>query len=816
MQRAFHSIFFTTLPLAILSCLIPLCAEAQVTPDGTTSTAVNQDGNNFTIEQGDRIDDNLFHSFNEFSVPTLGSAVFNNAGDIANIFSRVTGSSISNIDGILGANGTTNLYLINPNGIIFGENASLNLGGSFFASTADSLLFEGDAEFSAVDPQATPLLEVSIPIGARFRDNPGDIINRSIIENGSEEKVGLEITTGNNLVFLGGDLSFEAGNATARGGNIYLGGLAEAGTVILNQNGSLSFPGDLVLADITLSKAADINTLGTGGGNITIDAQNLSLAADEFSSLIRAGIAADSTSTEAQAGDIAINVAENIILNRSSITNQINSGGIGNAGDLIINTNFLELTNGGRISANTFGKGNAGTVNITAIGDITANGETSTGSASNINSVVSRTAEGDSGGITVSTTNLNLTNGGRIGTGTLGTGNAGAVNITAIGDITADGENSTGFASSINSGVNTGAVGEAGGVRIEATNLNLTNGGQVSANTLGTGNAGGITIKATESITIDGFTERFRIRSGISANALIQDGNGGDVFINTGSLTIASSGTIEATNFDFAGLFDSGTGQPGNITIVADSIALTDNVRIEAATQSTEGESAIINLQIAEDLTLQNNTSISARAFNDANGGNLTINADDGFILASSNGNNDIIANASEGRGGEIDITTQAIFGLEERPLNPFTNDINASSEANGLDGTIDINNPAVDPTTGLINLPASVGDATDQISQNPCQQGVGSQFIVTGKGGLPPNPTETLNSESARVDLIEPVPSTNGREVKQNNSNNSTESVPAQGWVFNDRGEVTLTAYATSANQIQRSGQKNSSTCKI
>ena len=81
-------------------------ATAQITPDGTTNTTVDVSGNDFTIEQGNRAGGNLFHSFGEFSVPNGGSAFFNNAADIVNIFSRVTGGNISTIDGLLSANGT--------------------------------------------------------------------------------------------------------------------------------------------------------------------------------------------------------------------------------------------------------------------------------------------------------------------------------------------------------------------------------------------------------------------------------------------------------------------------------------------------------------------------------------------------------------------------------------------------------------------------------------------------------------------------------------------------------------------------------------
>ena len=1138
---------------ATLGWLVPLSAKAQVTPDGTTSTTVEQTDNNFTIEQGDRVGDNLFHSFDEFSVPTGGSAGFNNAADIANIFSRVTGGDISNIDGLLSASGTANLFLINPNGIIFGENARLDIGGSFYGSTADSLLFDADTEFSASNPEAAPLLEVSIPIGLSFRDNPGDIINRSIVQNSTEETVGLEVAPGKDITFIGGDLDFEGGNITASGGDINLGGLSQAGIVGLGEDSSLNFPEEITKSNIILSNLADIDVVGTGGGNIAIDAQNLSLVTGESGGgFIRAGITPESTNPEAQAGDITINVAENIGLDDSEIINQVAFEGVGNSGNITINTDSLELINGGSIEANTFGIGNGGAVEVTATGDITVDGEGSnlldsaidssvgffaegnsggvtistnnlnlttkgkvsanangngnagairitaagditidgegstlangidsgvdilgegdsggitisttnlnltaggevsastsgignagavditatgditvdgegsdgvfdllssitsrvdfngegdsggitisttnlnlsgggrvdastldtgnagainitatgditvdgkgsssfdsgassisssidssvdfdaegdsggitisttnlnlsegaeidastggsgnagaiditatgditvnsknsggnssfgsitsrvsgpgegnsggitisttnlnlsegaeidastfgTGNAgavditatgditvdgealiifpSSITSIVRRGAEGDSEGITISTNNLNLTARGRVDASTFGTGNAGAITISATGDITIDGESSRGFPSGITSLVDTDAEGDAGGINISTTNLNLTNGGIVSASTFGQGNANNVTINTTDSIFISGEVERSR--SQIAADAIVNNGDGGSVNISTDRLTIEDGGIIEAGNFDSLGELDPGTGLPGNISIRANSIDL-ERGSIEAATQSSIGDGANINL-FSEDIVLNDNALISATAFEEANGGNLNIES--GFILAFPDGNNDIIARADRGNGGQITIDTEAIFGLEERASEPanLTNDIDASSEF-GLQGDFALNTPDFDPTTGLIELPASVSDASDQISQNPCQQGLGSQFVVTGKGGLPPSPA-SLNSSEVRVGLVDPLSgqgeSTTGGfgdlETGRQGKNTAIEDVPAMGWVFNDKGEVTLTAHKTSDTEIKRSPQQASSSC--
>ena len=666
MRRAFTSLWFT-LSLASLSCLIPLTTKAQISPDGTTSSTVNQDGNNFTIEQGDRVGDNLFHSFNEFSVPTLGSAAFNNATNIANIFSRVTGSNISSIDGLISANGAANLFLINPNGIIFGENASLNLGGSFFASTADSLLFEGNTEFSATNPQAPPLLEVSIPIGLSFRDNPGEIVNRSFVQNNAGDFVGLEVASGENLTLVGGNINFEEGEATARGGNIELGGLSEAGTVGISEDDSLSFPEDVAKADITLGNAADVDVRSTGGGSIIINARDLNLTVGEFgSSLIRAGITSDSTFTEAQAGNIIIDVAENITLNDSRITNQVDSGGVGNSGNIIITTGSLEVINGGDVDASTFGQGNAGSVEITARDTITFDGEDLEGIPSGATSLVDSQAEGNAGGVTIDTGSLSLTNGGRVIADTFGQGNAGSVDITARDTITFDGESSQGSNSGATSVVNSGAVGDAGGVTINTGSLSLTNGADIDASTVGQGNAGSVEITAGDTVTFDGENSDGFVSSATSQVAPGAVGDAGGVTITTGSLTLTNGGQVDASTF--------AEGNAGSVSINADDTVTFDGESSQGFVSSAGsqvapgavGDAGGVTITTGS-LTLTNGGQVDASTFAEGNAGSVSINAGDTvtFDGESSQGSNSgagsTVQSGAVGNAGGVTINTGSL-----------------------------------------------------------------------------------------------------------------------------------------------------------
>ncbi|MDF5718710.1 MAG: filamentous hemagglutinin N-terminal domain-containing protein, partial [Rhizonema sp. NSF051] len=188
------------------------CATAQITPDRTlpNNSSVTINGSVFNITGGTQAGRNLFHSFQQFSVPTGGTASFNNGLDIQNIFSRVTGGAVSNIDGLIRANGVANLFFLNPNGIVFGSNAQLNVGGSFVGSTANAIQFGTQGIFSASIPdKSTPLLTINPSALLFIQINPGMITNQSLAPAGVDLTgsfvTGLRVPDGNSLLLVGGN-----------------------------------------------------------------------------------------------------------------------------------------------------------------------------------------------------------------------------------------------------------------------------------------------------------------------------------------------------------------------------------------------------------------------------------------------------------------------------------------------------------------------------------------------------------------------------------------------------------------------------------
>ncbi|NET56795.1 MAG: filamentous hemagglutinin N-terminal domain-containing protein [Symploca sp. SIO2E6] len=397
----------------ILGCpLLVFPARGQITPDTTLGTLVNGvttgcNAATCTITGGVTSGNNLFHSFSEFSLLTGNQAAFNNATAIENIFARVTGTSISNIDGIISANGTSNLFLLNPNGMIFGSNAQLNIGGSFLATTASEVVFS-DGVFSATNP-GNSVLSINVPLGVQFGSAPGSITNRSqATSNG--QTVGLAVPSGKTLTLLGGDLNLEGGYLTAPQGTIELGSVGDNSSVNLTLNGdnlSLDYAGVQNFQDINLSQQAIVST--SGGSGINIQARQLQvtqgsqIATDTDSANPAGNLQVNTTSlrmdngfitgtaTLGTAGNITIRMENAILRNNSQISTT--GGGTGDGGNITITgknldpADFLTLLensditsnafqgNGGRISINVRGLFTCSDCDITAASDLGIDGE---------------------------------------------------------------------------------------------------------------------------------------------------------------------------------------------------------------------------------------------------------------------------------------------------------------------------------------------------------------------------------------------------------------------------------------------------------
>ena len=340
----------------------------------------------FQIDGGALRGTNLFHSFSEFSVPTLGIAYFNNTGEIQNILSRVTGGSISSIDGLIAANGTANLFLLNPNGIILSPNASLNIGGSFVGSTANSLNLADGTQFSATGSQTTPLLTVTVPLGLQYGGNAGSIQ----VQNST-----LQVPNGETLALVGGNVQLNGASLQAEAGRVELGGVAGSGTVGLNlddNNLRLSFPDGVALADVSLSNAASVDASGKGGGNIQVQGNRITLT-DE------SGITADTEGNEnggrillqasqvivrdgsfvlagtfstGQGGNLTVNASDSVEVSGTTLDGEDSSilgtdtYGAGAAGNVDINTQQLIVRDGGLVSSITQEQGAGGNLTVNA------------------------------------------------------------------------------------------------------------------------------------------------------------------------------------------------------------------------------------------------------------------------------------------------------------------------------------------------------------------------------------------------------------------------------------------------------------------
>ncbi len=811
--------------------------QAQIINDSTlpVNSQINLNGNTFEIEGGtvDLNQVNLFHSFSEFSVPTNFEAFFNNALAIENIFARVNGSKLSNIDGLIRANGSANLFLLNPNGILFGSNASIDIGGSFIATTADSVVFSNGSEFSASKPQTISPLTVNIPIGLRFRQNQGVISIQNtghqlfrIGENpfelilspilGRELAPGLKVGSGNTLAFVGGSVVLDGGILTAEEGHVELGSIY-SGMVDLNPT-SPDWGFDYSKVDrfgnIQLERQALVDVSGNQSGSIQIQGRKVSLNDGSTIFSQNQGIFSG-RNIEIRASEILEITG---ISSNGLITSQITSvtEGIGSGGDIKVITPKLFARDGGRIGTLVLaqGSGKGGNIVVNASESIDLLG-TSLPLALRASQIITETnsfAFGQAGDISISTGRLTLLNGGNIVAGlNIGNGSTNLVKIEATEFILVEGISSLNFVPSIIGHGSLAGTGNIGKLFINTPKLIVRDGGNINTSVLGAGNAGDIVINAVDSLEIRGhrselisaatrFAPEVAIIIGLPETPT---GISGNVTINTPRLIVTDGGQVTVRH--------DGTGSAGSLIINTDSIFLDNNIGITASTESGEGGN--ITLNVSDIIELRNDSLISSTASGRGNGGNVNINSPLIAVFPPTGANgSDIIAKAETGDGGSITINSEGIFGITEGLAIPEnqSNDIDASSEF-GASGQVEITNN-IDPNQGVVQLPETVVDPNTLVTQNACRKGYGSQFTLSGRGGLPPSVNEDLNTQATQVGLVEPIltnlENKQTTKVKENQESVSSQQkliVPAQGWIFNEKGEVVLLAYNPSVTGVQR-----------
>ncbi|MGL5834742.1 MAG: filamentous hemagglutinin N-terminal domain-containing protein, partial [Waterburya sp.] len=693
--------------------------KAQISPDKTVNTQVNRVDKVTEITGGTEANENLFHSFQNFSLETGNTAFFNNNLAIKNIISRVTGVNISNIDGLIKANGNANLILINPNGINFGNNASLDIGGSFLGSTAESIIFADGTVFSAKDTQTNPLLTISVPLGLQIGENPGKINVTGTGHNLSVadplfsgiifgEQSGIRVKPDQTLALVGGEISLNGGTVAAPGGRVELGSVT-AGIVNLNfsdNNLSLGYENITSLENIELRSQSLVDATGTEsipGGSIQVQGKQVNL--NDGSLLLvqnRAG---------QEAGEINVNAAEAVTISgtnnngtiRSSLTNE--TLGIGKGGDIQITTKQLSVDQGATIVAKTLSPGTAtgGNITINAIDKVEVIGSSTINPGVTSSIVAASFGAGNGGDNQITTNFLNTQAGGTVAATAFNIGNGGDIKITAK-TIELVGIEPIVFAPSAVTASTLGA-GDAGNLNIDTVTLTLSQGGRVDASTAATGNAGSITINATDFVQVSDKVANSLNPSLIASSATIFDpalqqllqlppipsGNAGAVKINTPQLNVTDGGLITTRN--------DGLGNSGSIKIDADSIFLNNEGGITSEVGSTfnaflgNGES-LTGLNInnnsspksaqnstntqgggiditTQELLIEGGANISTDTFTDIAGGNITINATENIKVQGSSTANPTklsfisTSSFSNSNAGDLNLSTAKLTILD-------------------------------------------------------------------------------------------------------------------------------------------------------
>ena len=728
---------------------------------------------NISQDLGQAVGSNLFHNFNHFNLNQGEIAQFSGSDSIQNVISRVVGNEPSLINGtIRSLMPNADFYFLNPNGIVFGESAQLQVPNSFHASTADYVKLSDGGEFHARFPEQDILTTAPIASFGFLSDLPATI---------SAQNSTLQIAENQTLSFIGGNINltgyspvifsdenallavFAKSSLIASTGRINLVSLGSQGEVSFSDN-------DLILnaaqgGNIQLNNSL-ISASGRGGGNILVRGGQLIMQ----DSTIQASTFAD---VDGQLIDLQL--TESILIEGNILALLSLSLGSGDANSLLLKTPNLKNTAwianasfangqsgniqieadqvlfdaGGGMSISTFGIGKSGNIQLKVADTVTLSGRRTgninlgvavyedfpstitTSTFSNITagdlSIEARHLQldgglisvdsfgfGNAGKLDIKASTAILTNGTLVSSTAFSQGHGGQINLSISDTVSVSGRRSGAltvpFAATFennDTGINssTFSTGNAGQVNIQTQHLFLVDGGDVATSVIGIGSGGEVVINA-EHIEISRGGSVSSSAGFLFGNILPDiEGKGGNIFIQAKRINLNAGGLINSTNM--------GKSDAGSVTIQADSITLEQGSSIQtAARQATGGN---ISIQSRDLLHLNRSELSTSVAVGQGSGGNININHPEFIVM----NNSQIIAQADEGQGGNIRI-------VADQFLQSPTSLVSASSRL-GIDGNIDITSPDETISSGLLNLNKRFAEQV-QIT-NACKAAVAGQL---------------------------------------------------------------------------------------
>ncbi|KPA18312.1 filamentous hemagglutinin family outer membrane protein [Candidatus Magnetomorum sp. HK-1] len=710
-------------------------------------TIINSNASTFDISGGIKVNNTVFHEFKQFNIHEGEQAIFHDS-DFNNTVAQVTGTDYSWINGTLKSY-SNNFFLINSNGLMFGPDTSLDVAGSFYASTANEFNLSDTLTTDDISRKTSVLNIPPIVSFGFINDNVSKIsVTGKSNETNNQYITGLNVSKDHTISFISGDILIsDNAQIQATGGNIQLISVVSKGSVFFSNN-EIQMSGFSKLGEINILNQSTIDVSGSGGGNYFIRAEKFTVNNSKILAITKGsenggfidinvenmtftnGAYIDSSTISfGNAGTIQIESngdvlfeGENESFQKSGIILQSSSilPNAGNSGTITIDATKVSFLNGASIDSATLGTGNGGEINIFADEKILFYGKTFNGRGSHLEvaSLSILEGAGKAGSIVLESENIHFGGLANINSTTDGTGMSGHVSIKAHETFSMYGEKNSNRISLIIAGtwLERSNGGQGGHIFIYAKNLDFKNNVMINSSTAGEGQGGRIYIDVSETASFDdGCTIQV-----VTSSKHDFAGDGGNLHLKAKNLILSNGSTINSTTF--------GHGKAGQILLdVEDQILLTGNtnqissISGEVSKDSNGGHGDIVEI-FAGEITLLDNSMITTTSSNTGNAGNIKIDTK----ILSLYGKSSIISrtiNAIGGNAGNIEIETQNLS------LQGFDTLISTSSNGSGKGGSIIVNSEVIDIKSGQITSeslydPNSQFESFEQFQKNSLTTG--------------------------------------------------------------------------------------------